>query len=93
MSLSLRIKYQKFGTTSETLKVIKFAPNQGIAEACRMCQEKIGEGGPDHGLFQPGNDGRRPPRWLRADRTLAFYDLQNNVPYFSILEIMFCRMN
>lgn len=60
---------------------MKFAPNMSVAETCKQIREKIGEegAGADHGLFQSAIEGKRPARWLRNDRTLAYYDLQANV--------------
>eukprot|EP00020_Sapocribrum_chincoteaguense_P002348 CAMPEP_0170757832 /NCGR_PEP_ID=MMETSP0437-20130122/14728_1 /TAXON_ID=0 /ORGANISM="Sexangularia sp." /LENGTH=2460 /DNA_ID=CAMNT_0011097027 /DNA_START=49 /DNA_END=7431 /DNA_ORIENTATION=- len=48
-----------------------------VSEACAQLARKMGIDGVDHGLFQPGV-GKRPSRWLRADRTLGFYDLKND---------------
>jgi len=74
MSLTLKIRIVR---TNQD-KVMKFAPTMSVSEACAQISEKTSEGGEDHGLFQPGLEGKRPPRWLRLDRTLQYYDLKLN---------------
>lgn len=49
---------------------------------------QTGEGGEDHGLFQPAGEGKRGARWLRMDRTLQYYDLKINVCSY----LLFCTI-
>jgi len=49
-----------------------------VLECSRVIREKTEEGGDDHGLFQPALEGKRPARWLKNERTLQYYDLQQN---------------
>lgn len=74
MSLALKVKVVKTGQT----KVMMFSPGMTVAEACTSIVEKGVEGGQGFGLFQAAGP-KNPPRWLRADRTLQFYDLNTNV--------------
>lgn len=60
---------------------MKFAPLMSVSEVLNQIREKSGEGGEDHGLFQPAHEAKRAARWLRPDRTLQFYDLRINVCY------------
>eukprot|EP00179_Madagascaria_erythrocladioides_P023475 CAMPEP_0198344436 /NCGR_PEP_ID=MMETSP1450-20131203/67599_1 /TAXON_ID=753684 ORGANISM="Madagascaria erythrocladiodes, Strain CCMP3234" /NCGR_SAMPLE_ID=MMETSP1450 /ASSEMBLY_ACC=CAM_ASM_001115 /LENGTH=590 /DNA_ID=CAMNT_0044049691 /DNA_START=77 /DNA_END=1845 /DNA_ORIENTATION=+ len=73
MSLALKVRVVKI----DQVKTMRFAQNMSVSEACKQLRDKTGEGGADHGLFQPGA-GRRPSRWLRPDRTLQFYDLKSD---------------
>jgi len=74
MSLPLRVKVVRLNA----VKVLKFAPSMYVIEAIRQIQEKLEEGGEDHGLFQPAIEGRRTARWLKEDRMLQYYELQPN---------------
>jgi len=48
-------------------------------EVCKQIQEKVSQGGADHALLQPATENEDGyGRWLRMDRTLAFYDIKNN---------------
>ena len=74
MSLPLKVNVVKINQS----KTLRFGPTMSVSEACRQIQEKTGEGGDDHGLFQRGIEGKRPSRWLRPERTLQYYDLKAN---------------
>lgn len=58
---------------------MKFAPTMSVSECLAQVKEKFGEGGEDHGLFQPAEEGKRAARWLRPEKTLMYYDLRLNV--------------
>ena len=88
MSLPLKVTITRFVVRVSIIivrinqtKTMKFAPNMSVYDTCKAIREKIGEEGTgaDHGLFQSAVEGKRPARWLRNDRTLAYYDLQPNV--------------
>eukprot|EP01133_Synstelium_polycarpum_P004292 gene4292-5011_t len=74
MSLTLKIRIVR----DNQVKAMKFAPTMFVHEVCAQIRERINDTGDDHGLFQPGVDGKRPSRWLKADKTLQFYDLKMN---------------
>ncbi|GAM16912.1 hypothetical protein SAMD00019534_000870 [Acytostelium subglobosum LB1] len=74
MSLTLKIRIVKDGS----VKAMKFAPTMFVHEACAQIRERINDSGEDHGLFQPGIEGKRPSRWLKMDKTLQLYDLKMN---------------
>eukprot|EP01113_Clastostelium_recurvatum_P020003 TRINITY_DN236_c0_g1_i4.p1 TRINITY_DN236_c0_g1~~TRINITY_DN236_c0_g1_i4.p1 ORF type:complete len:2591 (+),score=1077.50 TRINITY_DN236_c0_g1_i4:231-8003(+) len=74
MSLTLKIQMVRLNQQ----KSMKFAPTMSVSEVIGQIKEKTNEGGDDHGLFQPGLEGKRPSRWLRLDRTLQYYDLKMN---------------
>ncbi|EGC38365.1 actin binding protein [Dictyostelium purpureum] len=75
MSLTLKIQIVR----DKQVKAMKFSPTQTVAEVCAQVREKINEtSGDDHGLFQPGIEGKRPSRWLKMEKTLQFYDLKIN---------------
>lgn len=58
---------------------MKFSNDQPIWEILKEIQEKQGgEGGQDHGLFQPPANGKKG-RWLKPNHTLKFYDVQSGV--------------
>jgi talin len=71
MSINLKV------TCGEQVKTMRLTSAMSVSEACAQLARKMGIDGVDHGLFQPG-EGKRPARWLRADRTLGFYDLKND---------------
>jgi hypothetical protein len=75
MSLTLKIHMVK----NDQSRAMKFAPTMSVSECLGQIKEKFNEGGEDHGLFQPGEEGKRNARWLRAEKTLQFYDLRLNV--------------
>ncbi|KAF2072336.1 hypothetical protein CYY_006349 [Polysphondylium violaceum] len=75
MSLTLKIRIVR----DNQVKAMKFSPTQTVAEVCQQVRERINEtNGDDHGLFQPGIEGKRPSRWLKNEKTLQFYDLNIN---------------
>eukprot|EP01132_Coremiostelium_polycephalum_P006635 gene6635-8208_t len=74
MSLTLKINIVR----DKQVKAMKFAPTMFVSEVCNQVREKINDTGDDHGLFQPGIDGKRPSRWLKMDKTLQYYDLKMN---------------
>jgi hypothetical protein len=60
-------------------KSMKFANDSPIWEILKEIQEKQGgEGGQDHGLFQPPSPGKKG-RWLKPNHTLKYYDVQSGV--------------
>ncbi|EGG16302.1 talinB [Cavenderia fasciculata] len=74
MSLTLKIKIVR----DNQVKAMKFAPTMFVHEACQQIRERINDTGDDHGLFQPGVEGKRPSRWLKMDKSLQSYDLKMN---------------
>ncbi|GAM22112.1 hypothetical protein SAMD00019534_052870 [Acytostelium subglobosum LB1] len=74
MSLTLKIRIVR----DNQVKAMKFAPTMFVHEACAQIRERINDSGEDHGLFQPGLEGKRPARWLKLDKPLQFYDLKMN---------------
>ncbi len=77
MALSLKILL--VGASQQ--KTMRFMQDMSVSEAIKEIREKTNVGGPDHGLFQPG-EAERPARWLKENRTLALYQLENNVSEF-----------
>ncbi|KYR00680.1 filopodin [Tieghemostelium lacteum] len=73
MSLSLKISI----VASNTVKTLRFAPDQSVNEVIQHIKEKTGEGGEDHGLFTPFIDGKQSARWLLPEKTLQFYDINS----------------
>src|SRR5262249_19350184 len=61
-------------------KAYRFNTDQTFVEVIKSVKEKTGfaDGIKELGVYQPA-DGMRPGRWLRLDKTLAYYDLKNNV--------------
>ncbi|EFA78109.1 talinB [Heterostelium album PN500] len=74
MSLTLKIRIVR----DNQVKAMKFAPTMFVHEVCAQIRERINDTGDDHGLFQPGIEGKRPSRWLKMDKTLQLYDLKMN---------------
>eukprot|EP01117_Protostelium_nocturnum_P013126 TRINITY_DN487_c0_g1_i1.p1 TRINITY_DN487_c0_g1~~TRINITY_DN487_c0_g1_i1.p1 ORF type:complete len:2445 (+),score=1078.48 TRINITY_DN487_c0_g1_i1:119-7453(+) len=74
MSLTLKVLLEP---TNQT-KVMKFSADMGVGEAIATIKEKTEIGGADFGLFQPVNPRETYPRWLKENRTLLFYSLENN---------------
>lgn len=74
-AINLKIKVSDGST-----KVFRFSIDAPIGDLLKDIREKIGEEGPgkDHGLFQPGSKGK-PARWLKANRTMKFYGINNGV--------------
>jgi hypothetical protein len=83
-AINLKVKVND-GTT----KVFRFAIDAPIGDLLKDIREKIGEAGDgkDHGLFQAGSKGK-PARWLKANRTMKFYGINNGVCSFSFLKKM-----
>jgi hypothetical protein len=71
-TIIIRVKFQ------DKEKSMKFSPDAPIWEIVKEIQEKTGEGGNDHLLYQPAQFGNKS-RWLLANHTLRFYDIQSNV--------------
>ena len=61
-------------------KAYRFNTDQTFVEVIKSVKEKTGfvDDIKELGVYQPA-DGMRPGRWLRLDKTLAYYDLKNNV--------------
>jgi hypothetical protein len=80
MSLSLKI----FLESTNQYKVMKFMQDMGVSEAIQVIREKTQVGGPDFGLFQPSTNAEETTtaRWLKENRTLQFYGLENGVSFF-----------
>eukprot|EP01132_Coremiostelium_polycephalum_P010257 gene10257-12581_t len=74
MSLSLKINI--IGTN--TVKTLRFSPEMTVQEACSHIREKTNEGGDDHGLFEKGIEGKTSSRWLLNNKTLQYYDINND---------------
>jgi hypothetical protein len=70
----------KITTGPGVVKSFRFSIDQPIGELVKDIREKIGDesSGKDHALFQAGAKGR-PPRWLKNNRTLKFYNINNGV--------------
>lgn len=75
--MSISLKVEIFATGA--VKTMRFTQMMSVGEAALVIHEKTGEGGADHGLFQPPEAGVRFGRWLSPDRTLQFYDLKSGV--------------
>lgn len=76
--ISLKVHVQK----TDAFKVMRFASEMSISEVLKEIRTKLDDiqGGKDHGLFVPGNkETNKPGRWLEKNKTLKFYNLQNNV--------------
>jgi talin len=73
----------KITTGPGVIKSFRFSVDQPIGELARDIREKIGDegSGKDHALFQAGTKAR-PPRWLKNNRTLKFYNINNGVRVF-----------
>ena len=57
---------------------MKFGQVMSIAEVTKEIRERTESGGMDHGIFYPGDEEKgEPGQWLRADKTLGFYDIQS----------------
>jgi len=74
MSINLKIVVPAQGVT----KVMRFAEQMSVHEVCKGIMEKVGIGGKDHGLFQPIPLADSCGRWLKAEKTLEFYDIKSN---------------
>jgi len=74
MSVQLKV----FVTAQDKTVVMRFNMDMGISEVLKQIKEKTGEGGADHGLYLKKSDVVGPAKWLRTDKTLAFYDFHNN---------------
>lgn len=81
MSITVRVKI--LSGSDATLKVLRFAENMSVLEACKTIAQKINgdaSSGADHGLYQPPNEEEvKGGKWLRSDRTLGHYEIKNNV--------------
>ncbi|GAM27313.1 hypothetical protein SAMD00019534_104880 [Acytostelium subglobosum LB1] len=74
MSISLKVNI----VSANSVKTFRFSPEMSIGEICQLIKEKTNEGGDDHGLFQPGVEGRTNARWLQPDKSLQFYDISSD---------------
>ncbi len=82
MSVVLRVRIPATGLT----KAIRFTDNMSVHESCKTIVEKLADGGgssggKDHGLYKPLTEDStiKGGKWLKPDKTLAFYDLKSNV--------------
>ena len=74
MALSLKVYIVSTGQ----MKTMRFMQDLSVSEVAAEIRDKHSVGGPDHGIFQPEQKGVSIGRWLQADRTLQYYDLQSN---------------
>ncbi|PRP75658.1 actin binding protein, partial [Planoprotostelium fungivorum] len=74
MSLNLKVLVEPTGQT----KKMKFTADMGVGEAIVTIREKTEVGGADFGLFMPANLRETNPKWLKDNRTLAAYGLEND---------------
>ena len=57
---------------------MRFAPTDSVSEAVKEIASKNKmnlESTADRGIFQPAIAGKNTPRWLKLNRTLAYYDI------------------
>ena len=75
MALSLKVWLEQ----ENVVKTMKFGQAMSIAEVTKEIRERTESGGADHGVFLPGDEEKGEPGiWLRADKTLGFYDIMSH---------------
>jgi hypothetical protein len=80
LALKIKIEDTNNPTNPSITKVFRFPINASVREVLNDIVAKTEKGGRDYGLFQPADPKNlHPARWLKDDRTLAYYDLKNEV--------------
>jgi talin len=78
LALKIKIEDTNNPTNPSITKVFRFPINASVREVLNDIIAKTEKGGRDYGLFQPADPKNlHPARWLKDDRTLAYYDLKN----------------
>lgn len=74
MALTIKVEH------GAAAKAYRFNGDQTLHELMKSVKEKtnFADDIKELGVYQPA-DGMRPGRWLRLDKTLAYYDIKNNV--------------